>query len=117
MSTTFPSFTPKTLDPLWFSMGDSVVDEFELSFLEKKYAKWIRGAVEKDKDTHFIGKKPETVTLTEGEGEAESDESEEEEETGNRFPDSPEEQNPGIEDQDITLETTDDGNDNNPWVV
>lgn len=41
MSTQFPSFAPKTTNPLWFSVGEPGDDEAELRALEAKYRKWV----------------------------------------------------------------------------
>nr|CAB3221503.1 anaphase-promoting complex subunit 15B-like [Phallusia mammillata] len=96
MSTQFPSFAPKTTNPLWFSVGEPGDDEAELRTLEAKYKKWMKSIIDKDKDAPYIGKKPDAMQPTEPEPEGESEESEDEEDL-NGFQDSPEDQNPGIQ--------------------
>uniref|UniRef100_H2ZI57 Uncharacterized protein n=1 Tax=Ciona savignyi TaxID=51511 RepID=H2ZI57_CIOSA len=113
MGTKFPSFSPKTSNPLWFNTEELIIDEAELSYLEKKYAKWIRSAVEKDKDYYFIGKKAETTTSTEAEVEGESDESESDE-AGDQYHDSPEEQIPTNQ---VDTSVDDAGNTDARWNV
>lgn len=37
----FPSLTPKTVDPLWFSIDRPRNDETELLQLEEEHQKWV----------------------------------------------------------------------------
>ena len=44
MSTSFPTFAPKTSDPLWFSAGEEDDYEVDLCILETKYKNRVKTA-------------------------------------------------------------------------
>ncbi|CAK8697083.1 uncharacterized protein LOC143463176 [Clavelina lepadiformis] len=116
MSTSFPTFTPKTSDPLWFSAGEEDDYEVDLCILETKYKNRLKSIIQKDKEALYIGKKQDSMPSHETgvEGGSEESEEEEEEEDLNDYIDSPEEQNAELQ---ADIEAEEEDTDNNSWMI
>ncbi|KAL1132024.1 hypothetical protein AAG570_011634 [Ranatra chinensis] len=69
----FPVFTPRIVDPLWFSVDQPCNDEAELVHLEMEHKTWLNKITQKDLEITPIGK---TATEREEEEEEEDDEDE-----------------------------------------